>query len=128
MTKTGVKIKGIVIGDDFRIVRTYTSLPVGGTIPMAWLTVKKSDKQSDAAALFQKEITGTLGPDGHITDNDTAGGTISMFFELTQADTGAAKPGLDYVYDIQVRTSDGDIHTLEIGTISFIRGVTNAIS
>lgn len=128
MTKTGVKIKDVVIGDNFRIQRTYTSLPVGITITKAWLTVKKSENAADLLALFQKDITASPSANGQITDAETTDGALAMFFDLSQANTGAAKPGLEYFYDVQVKTGGADIHTLEKGTIAFIRGVTDAIT
>lgn len=127
MTKTGVKIKDVVIGDEFRIQRTYTGLPTGMTITKAWFTVKSSDRLADVDALFPSVvITGTLTAAGHITDADTTGGDLAMFFELTKSNTGEAVPGIEYVYDVQVKRSGGEIHTLEKGTIAFIRGVTDA--
>lgn len=125
MTKIGIKIENVVIGDDFRVRRTYTSLPTGVTITKAWLTLKESESQDDDDALALKEITGTLGAAGHITDADTTGGSIAMFFDLSRTETADAK-SMPYVYDVQVKASDGAIHTLEKGTIRFIRGVTDA--
>lgn len=128
MTETEIKIKDVALGDDFRIQRIYTSLPTGLTISKAWLTVKRSDRDLDASALFQREITTSGTSSGQITDADTTGGSIAMFFEIVPANTAAAKPNIEYVYDVQVKTSGGQIHTLEKGKISFIRGVTDAVS
>lgn len=128
MTKTGVKIKPVAIGDDFRVRRTYTTLPPGVTITKAWFTVKKSEKQADAEALIRKVVTIAPTADGQITDNNTDGGSIAMFFEPNRTETINAKPGLEYVYDVQALASDGKIHTLEKGTIPFILGVTHANS
>lgn len=128
MTKTGEKITDVVIGDDFRVKRTYTDLPTGITISKAWLTAKRSDRLADDDALFQKEITASLDTDGQITDADSTGGSIAMYFDVAAADSADAVPNVDYVYDIQILTSEGDIHTLEKGTIAFIRGVTEATS
>lgn len=128
MTKMGVKIKPAVIGDDFRVRRTYTTLPPGVVITKAWFTVKRSEKQADVDALIRKVITIALTADGQITDADTAGGNLGMFFDPNKGETINAKPDLEYLYDVQVLVSDGKIHTLEKGTISFIRGVTDANS
>lgn len=125
MTKTGVKIGDVVIGDEFRIQRTYTGLPTGMTITKAWLTVKKSETIADPG-LFQREITTSGGATGQITDADTTDGILAMFFDLTKVNTGAARPNTVYFYDVQVKRSGGEIHTLEKGTIAFIRGVTDA--
>lgn len=129
MTKTGEKIVDVAIGDEIRIQRIYTGLPTGINIVKAWFTVKRSERDTDANALFpSKVITTSLTAAGHITDADTAEGTIAMFFDLAKTDTGvgAVQPNIEYVYDVQVKVSDGAIHTLEKGTIAFIRGVTDA--
>jgi hypothetical protein len=128
MTKTGVKIKGIVIGDAFRVSRTYTGLPTGATIAKAYLTIKKSTGQADSAALLQKSITTTLSASGQITDALTSSdGQIALYFDVSETESANAKP-IDYVYDISVELSTGETHTLEMGTISFIKGVTLATS
>ena len=128
MTKTGEKILDVVIGDDFRIQRTYTSLPAGLTITKAWLTIKTSEKTLDASALIQKSITAAITSAGSITDADTTGGSIAMYFDLTRTETATAQRNLPYVYDVQVKVSDGSIHTMEKGQIIFILGVTDAAS
>jgi hypothetical protein len=118
----------VALGDDFRIQRRYTGLPTGVTIATAWITVKRSERLDDADALFQKEITTAGTPDGHITDADTDDGDIDLYFEITGDDFADASPNLEYFYDVQVKTSANEIHTLEKGTIAFIRGVTDASS
>lgn len=128
MTSTGQKIYPIVMGDDFTIQRTYTDVPVGGTITKAWLTIKASDRQVDADALMQLDITASLTANGQITDADTTGGSIAMEFKLPRAKTSLATPNVPYGYDVQVLASDGLIHTMELGSISFIRGRTDAVS
>lgn len=128
MTKTGEKINPIVIGDDFTVQRTYTNVPTGVTIAKAWMTIKSSDSQLDANALMQLSITATLNADGQITDADTTDGIIAMVFKLPRAKTALAKPNLNYGYDVQVLASDGLIHTMELGAISFVRGRTDATS
>jgi hypothetical protein len=128
MTKIGVKIKNLVLGDDKRIKRTYTSLPTGSVINKAWLTIKKKEKDLDAAALVQKSITTTLTAAGQITDADTTSGDLAMYFDLSKSETGLAKPDIEYLYDIQVKKTTGEIHTLERGVIIFIRGITDASS
>jgi hypothetical protein len=124
----GEKIGPIVIGDDFTIQRTYTDVPVGVTITKAWLTIKASDRQIDADALMQLDITTDIGPNGVITDADTTDGRISMVFKLPRAKTSLAKPNFDYGLDVQVLASDGLIHTMELTLIYFARGRTDASS
>lgn len=127
MTKTGVKILNFVIGDAKRIKRTYSDLPVGFTVAKAYLTIKRSPALADADALAQVEITSSAAASGQITDAATTGGSIALYFDLQESDTSAASAG-DYVYDVQVEMSGGETHTLEIGTINFIKGVTDATS
>jgi hypothetical protein len=126
MTNIGQKIDPIVIGDDFTIQRTYTDIPVGGTIIKAWLTVKASDRQIDADALMQLDITTSLTANGQITDADTTDGKIGMVFKLPRAKTALAQSNHEYGYDVQVKASDGLIHTMELGTVSFTKGRTDA--
>lgn len=128
MTNTGQKIEPIVMGDDFTVERTYTSVPVGGTITKAWFTVKASDRALDVDALMQLDITTALTANGQITDDDTTDGIIAMVFKLPRAKTILATPSLQYGYDVQVLASDGLIHTMELGTVSFTRGRTDAIA
>jgi hypothetical protein len=128
MTRTGLKIGPIVIGDDFTVQRTYTDVPVGGTITKAWLTIKASDRDLDVDALMQLDITTALTANGQITDADTTDGSIAMAFKLPRAKTALAKQGLDYGMDVQVLASDGLIHTMELSGIFFVRGRTDAVS
>lgn len=128
MTKTNVKIKNVVIADAFRISRTYTGLPTGATIAKAYLTIKKSVGQADSAALLQKSITTSPTSHGQITDaTTTTDGSIALYFDVLETESANAKP-IDYIYDISVELSTGETHTLEMGTITFIKGVTLATS
>lgn len=81
MTRTGVRIDPVVIGDDFRVRRTYTGLPTGTVITTAWFTVKTSESVPDGSALIQKMITVTPTSNGQITDADTTDGILEMFFD-----------------------------------------------
>jgi hypothetical protein len=126
MTKLGEKIEPIVMGDDFTVQRTYTNVPTGVTITKAWLTIKASDRQIDIDALIQLDITTSITANGNITDADTTDGTIEMYFNLPRAKTALAEANLQYGYDVQVKASDGLVHTMEMGTISFVRGRTDA--
>lgn len=128
MTKVGVKIKNLVIGDDRQIKRTYSGLPLDVEIEKAWFTLKKKDKDTDAAAIIFKGITTVSAGTGQITDPDSSDGEIDLLFNLTRTETALAKPDFEYVYDIQVKTIEGGIHTLEKGTATFIRGVTAAVN
>lgn len=127
MTQTGVKIENFVIGDAFRVQRTYTGLQEGIIIEKAWLTVKDAESDLDATALFQKVITASLTAAGQITDADTTGGSIAMFFDIVKADNQGAKPYRSYYYDVQVkRNGESKVHTMEKGFMNFIKGITDA--
>jgi hypothetical protein len=128
VTKTDVKIENVVQGDDFRVQRTYVALPTGVTIDKAWFTVKRHRALPDSEALLMKEITTTQTADGHIIDPITDNGNLGMYFELTKMETGNARPGAIYTYDVQIKSTTGAIHTLERGTIQFIRGNTGKAS
>lgn len=123
MTVTGIEIEKIPVGGDFRIARTYTGLPSGVTISKAWLTVKLKEADADVAALIQLTITVSLTASGQITDASTP--DITLFFDVSRTLTGNAKP-MVYYFDIQVQNSAGAIHTLEKGSIRFIRRITQA--
>lgn len=125
MTKTGVRIDPIVIGDDFQVTRIYTGLPTGISIDMAWFTVRETELSP--SALISKVITPSDGPSGHIVVANTSGGYLEMFFSATREETILANID-EYVYDIQIRTTLGKIYTMEKGTIPFILGVTHVTS
>jgi hypothetical protein len=126
MTAFKSVLKPIVRGDTRRIERTFTGLPTGYTISAAWLTIKSRFRDTDNAALIRKSITAINGQDGQITDSTTADGSITLRFDLSSAETLLAKAGIEYLYDIQVRTTSGEIHTLAVGTLNFHDGVTIA--
>jgi hypothetical protein len=126
MTAFSSTLKPIVRGGTRRIERTFTSLPTGYTISAAWLTIKSRFRDADNAALIRKSITAINGQDGQITDSSTADGSITLRFDLSSAETLLAKAGIEYLYDIQVRTTSGEIHTLAVGTLNFHDGVTIA--
>ena len=127
MTAFNNSLKPIVRGDTRKVERTFTGLPTGEKIDKAWLTVKTTTSVSDPG-LFQVEITTTATADGQITDASTSDGKIAMYFVISGTDSAAATGGAEYIYDIQVRTSTGTIHTLVMGTVTFYDGVTGATS
>jgi hypothetical protein len=122
-----VRIVDFVGGDDLRITRTYTELAGGILINKAYLTIKRRAKDdTDAQAIVQKTITAADGASGQILDNDTTGGSIHLFFDLTKDDTAALTPLIAYHYDVQVITIGNAVYTCEIGTITMRQGVTHA--
>lgn len=128
MTAFNNSLRPIVRGDTRKIERTFTGLPTGETIDKAWLTVKTTTSASDPG-LFQVEITTTLSSGGQITDASSSDGQIGMYFIINGTQSGSATGGAEYVYDIQVKSAGtGAIHTLVMGTVTFVDGVTAATS
>jgi len=105
---------GFVRGDAFPIYRIYTRVPAGQTITNAWLTVKNEPTDADNAALFQKAVSTIPTSDGHVEDNGSQG-VARIRFDLTVEDNREPTAGVAYYYDIQIRTSNGEIHTPENG-------------
>jgi hypothetical protein len=126
LTKVGIKLKNIVVGDDKGFDFTFTNLLPGTAIERAWFTGKKKEKDADADALFQKQVTTSSLPIGQIIEASTADGRLRMRFNLNADETEPAKIAHDYYFDVQVMTSTGRIHTLVVGTMGFIRGYTAA--
>lgn len=124
------RLNPIAKGDARTVRRTYRKLPTGALLSKAWLTIKKRETDPDAQALIQKDITIALTVKGQITDADTAGGEVGMFFEITKEDTAQAqiKVDVDYPFDIQILRATGQPHTLSKGTVKFFLGVTDANS
>lgn len=108
--------------------RTVSGIPSGLT--KAWLTIKTDKDDLDAAADLQKEITiSEVVGTGHIEDAG-AGGTATLRFDITGVETAALGYGRRYHYDIQVLDAGGPTSpdTIEMGTIQFLQGVTDATS
>lgn len=124
------KLNPIAKGDARTVRRTFKNLPTGVTISKAWLTIKSREKDTDAQALIQKDITTSLTAKGQITDASTSDGQIAMVFEIAKEDSAQAaiKVNVDYPFDIQVLRSTGQPHTLVKGTVRFFLGVTDANS
>lgn len=127
MTAFNNNLKPIVRGDSRTIERTFTGLPTGHTLDKAWLTVKASLAANDPG-LFQIEITTTATSAGQITDASTSDGQVAMYFNVSGTNSSAATAEAEYFYDIQVRTTTGNIHTLVMGIVTFPEGVTAASS
>ena len=126
ITKIGVHIWRLVAGDTWELHRTYTGLTSGATISKAYWTVKTNATDTDANAKFQVSITGTSTSTGQIIDGTTNGGSVELAFIATYTQTLTLTPGQEYVYDVQVIDSNGQLYTLEIGTLCPQQGVTAA--
>lgn len=127
MPNYGVEIRDIVAGDDVQVTRTVTSVPASTTITKAWFTVKAAGADADPG-VFQKAITTSdVAGTGQITDSG-ADGTGALRFDLTKTNTALLTPGVEYLYDIQVLLSNGNIATIEQGVIIARRSITAATS
>jgi hypothetical protein len=129
MIAENVTQKGYVIGDDTEIAFELTDWPAGVVLSKAYFTMKKSLRDLDAAAIIQREITITLTAEGKITANGSLG-TATGYFLIRHQDPEWAnvKPSMDYQFDISPITDQATVQTPIVGTISFIKGSTDAIS
>lgn len=71
-----------------------------------YFTVKSNSAQADAAAIIQKSTV------SGITITNGAGGIASV--AITPANTSSVTPGV-YYYDVQYRTTGGDVYTVDSG-------------
>lgn len=118
-----MRIINVVSGDALRIERTYSNLNAPIIASKAWLTFKRLATSTDAAAIIGPiVITSTQTAAGQITDATTDG--LSLYFDLTAAQTTLLVPYIPYSYDIQVLTVDGAPYTCELGRISTLQGIT----
>lgn len=127
MTLFGQTINELVAGDDIEIRRTITGVPESDTLAKAWLTIKSLPTDDDPG-LLQKVVTSSfVAGQGQISDTgaDTVG---EVFFELEPADGATIGINVKRVYDIQVKTTAGNIYTAEVGTIILTQGVTASTS
>ena len=126
MADLKAKIKDVVVGDDISIYNTLDNVGTGQSLTKAWLTVKEEHWDTDADALFQKEITTTnTAGQGHIEDDGTGDDVATVRFDITAAETILLHPYFEYVYDIQVLTNTGKIYTPEFGKFLPVPSVTD---
>jgi len=113
----------IVRGDRLRLQWEVTHLPPGLRIIQAWLTIKASAEDADPG-LIQKEINRGERPDiGQIVD-DGGDGTATLVFVLLPTETRSLSAGVRYVYDVQVKTNQDDVVTIEYGLVEVVQEVT----
>lgn len=111
---------GLVRGDACSIYRVISDLPPGITITIAWLMVKTGYGVADGSATISKEITTTnVAGTGQIEDDGATGGTATLRFDLTNANTTAVAADTVYVYGIQYKLSDGTVREFEHGTVTW---------
>lgn len=126
MPKHGVFIDNLVVGDDWRIKRTYTDLDSGLTFSKWYFTLKSNAAELDATAEVQVSITTVSGTNGQITDATTTGGTVAGYFDIPDTLTDDLAADQRYYYDIQGITDAGAVYTFETGMIQPRRGFTFA--
>lgn len=108
-----------VIGNDFDILRDIdmTNLFAGAMLSKAWLTIKKTRRDPDAAAIIQLDITPTYAAGkGQITDTGAGDLKAQLVFEVDAIVSANLVAGHVYFYDIKVLTSTGQLYTPESGT------------
>lgn len=127
MAKSNVRIRQFVVGDTWRIKRTYTGLETGVTISTVYLTIKTNQTDADPG-LIQKSITTAATASGQITDASSSDGQIGFYVDVSKTESATLTPEVEYYYDLQGIGSDGAVYTFEIGRIRPRRGVTDASS
>lgn len=128
MAAIGKDITDKVAGDDIPIFRTYRD-PINIIIVKAWLTVKENLSDVDADAIIgPKDITAALTLNGQITAATTvADALIAMNFTIFRAESILCVPKKRYFCDVQVLTSTGAIHTMELFGLKLLKGVTDVV-
>jgi hypothetical protein len=126
-------IENLVAGDFRQIPWSITNVPTGGAVSKGWMTVKANEADLDVNAIFQKLITTVLDTsEGHITSDGAGTGVATGFFNLLEAETIQLEPQTPYYYDLQFQFTMGDlttrISTPEKGTVTTIKGITDAVS
>lgn len=116
------------LGDDVQVVRSVTGLSSGQVMEKAWLTIKKRYAESDAEAALQLEITEVDSAAGQITDTGSGDVGAELLFRIADDDYDDLTGQTSYFYDIQVLLDDGVINTIEVGTVTWEREVTQARS
>lgn len=111
----------IVRGDTFSLTLTVTRdgrpLDLTGALGL-WLTAKTvvDNALDDAAAVFQKTLS------AGIVVTDALGGVARV--TIASVDTNTLSPGTTLHFDVQIKTANGDILTVVVGTILIVADVT----
>ena len=91
------------------------------TAAKVWFTMKEKYADADAAASIQLDSSNS----SEIEIYDAAGG--KCYIKVKNAHTQNLTPG-SYVYDVQVKRSNGDIGTVLWGTFAILDDVTRAVA
>jgi hypothetical protein len=106
----------------------YDVIDAGETLTKAYLTVKIDLADSDAEAVFQKEITTTEVAGQGWLEYYALGSYMYVRFYLTPSDTALLEPEIPHAFDVKYLTSGGKMYVPELGIIMPYRGVTLANS
>lgn len=104
-------------GDDFDIIRTITLIPTGDSIAKAWLTVKRSESETDAQGLFQLAITTASTASGQVTDTGAIDLVGAVTFKISPTNSRLIGSTPRH-YDMQIKSTLGKIYTAESGDIA----------
>lgn len=112
-------IDDLVVGEDREVPRTVDLTPIGEALSRAWFTVKSEIDDSDADAVFQKEITSVSSVDGQIDDIGTDSPITEghLYFLIPSDDTLLLTPEIYYYYDIKAMSASGAKIVLESGRL-----------
>lgn len=125
MADLNSKIDDIVQGDDVYITRDITNVPIGHQLTDVWFSIK--EEHWDVDVVVTKHATAVASAEGHIPDTGT-GDTVGIVqIILDKEDTKLLRPFYNYVFDLQVKTSNGSVtklYTAEYGIISVYPNIT----
>lgn len=113
----------LVRGNNKAYDYTVANIPSGLTLAKMWFTVKTSLSDTWANAKIKKVIDPAGSADGQITDTGADGTGLGRFL-LLPADTRSLVAGKRYIFDVQIKTNDGQLDTIERGTIEVVEEVT----
>jgi hypothetical protein len=100
----------------FDITVTLSGAPYDLTGTTLFFTLKRRAAALDAAALISKQ-TGT-----DIAIVNAAAGTARLV--LSPTDTAAPPLNVELYFDLQLKTTAGDIYTIASGAITFLQDIT----
>lgn len=104
-------IRNIVIGDSFSIARAVSLTPDLDALTDAWFTIILP---TWVVGMQRHITTSTPASEGFIVNNTT---DASLIFIMTSGMTSPLYAETPYDYDIQVKDTDGHVHTIETGKI-----------
>lgn len=120
--------KEIVQGDAVAYYFYVNELPTGCTLTKAWMTLKVRIADADPGALQKAITTSDVAGTGQIEQDGTDATEGLIRFDVTPTDSQGLTPGVDYYYDVQVKTTDPggnmNIFTVQKGLFSVTQQVT----